>query len=99
MRADGHVVRDLDLVVETHVVAEHGVAERAAVDRRIRADFAIVSDAHPAELRHLEPATLIGSATVEGETEAVGADNRTRVNQYAFAEGDLLHQRRARNQA
>ena len=44
VRADAHVVADLDLVVEAYVLLEHGVVERAAVDGGVGADLAVVAD-------------------------------------------------------
>ena len=44
VRADVHVVADLDLVVQAHVFLEHGVVERAAVDGGVGADLAVVAD-------------------------------------------------------
>src|SRR3546814_19359560 len=40
--ADAHVVADLDLVVQAHVLAAHGVLDRAAVDGGVGADLAVV---------------------------------------------------------
>ena len=87
-------MRDLDLVVEAHVLLEHGVAQRAAVDGGVGADLAVVADAHAAELRHLEPVV-----TIEGKAETVGAQHRTGMHQYAAAESHAFDQGHARHQS
>src|SRR5690606_38830522 len=46
--ADADVVAHLDLVVQAHVLLEHGVVERAAVDGGVGADLAVVADHHAA---------------------------------------------------
>ena len=51
VRADVHVVSDLDLVVELDAVADHRVLDRAAIDGGVRADLDIIADAHAADLR------------------------------------------------
>jgi hypothetical protein len=48
VRADAHVVRDLDLVVELHALLDHRVVQRAAVDGGVGADLDVVADAHAA---------------------------------------------------
>ena len=82
------VVADLDLVVEADVFFQHRVLDRAAVDRGVRADFAIVADHHAAELRHLEPASAL-----HRQAEAIGPEYRTRVDQHALAQPDAPDQR------
>ena len=94
VRADENVVRDLDLVVQPHVFFQHGVFQRAAVDRGVGADLAIVAHAHAAELRHLDPA-----AVVVGDPETIGADHRAGMDQHALAEPDARHQGDARDEA
>ena len=93
VRTDEDVVRNLDLVVEADVFLEHGVAERAAVDRRVRADFRIVADDDAAELRHLFPVVFR-----ERDAEAIGADHGARMDQHALAEPHVLHERDARDE-
>src|SRR6185437_9485833 len=94
VRTDADVVRDLDLVVEAHVFFEHRVLERAAVDGGVRADFAIVADAHAAELRHLDPAVAVAC-----QAETIGAQHRAGMDQYALAERHARHQRDLRGEA
>ena len=93
MRADADVVADLDLVVEAHVLFEHGVLKRAAVDRGVRPDLAVVADHHPAELRHLQPLAM-----VHGDAEAVGAQHRAGMHQHPLAEAHAHHQGDPRDQ-
>ena len=50
-----HVVGDLHEVVELHAVLDHGVVDRAAVDRGVRADLHVVADHDAADLRDLDP--------------------------------------------
>src|SRR5258705_307673 len=52
--ADGHIVADLDLIVDFGALADDGVAQAAAVDGGAGADLDIVLDQHPAGLRHLQ---------------------------------------------
>src|SRR5262245_36240670 len=82
VRADAHVVADLNLVVELDALLDHGVVERAAVDRGIGADLDVVADAHRADLRNLHPAAFLA-----GDAEAVGADDDPGVHHHAFAQG------------
>jgi hypothetical protein len=47
-----HVVSDLYLVVELDAVADHGIAQRTAIDRGAGTDLDVVTDDHasrPAE--------------------------------------------------
>jgi hypothetical protein len=68
MRADPHVVTDLNLVVELDAFFDDGVVYRAAIDRRVRADLDVGPDMHAADLRHLHP--MIAGV---GKTKTVGA--------------------------
>src|SRR6185369_13119864 len=72
---DHAVVPDLDQVVELDVVPDHGVVDRAAVDRGVRADLDAVADDHAPDLWHAQP-----PAIVFREPEAVGADHGARVH-------------------
>ena len=54
--ADGHIVADLDLIVDFGALADHGVAQAAAIDGGAGADLDIVLDQHTAGLRHLQMA-------------------------------------------
>src|SRR5690606_18263213 len=81
VRAYAYVVSDLDLVVQAHVLAEHGVVDRAAVDGGVRADLAVVADHHAALLRDLDPAPR-----VHRQAKAVGAEHGARVDEHALAQ-------------
>src|ERR1700736_3494688 len=52
--ANGHIVTDLDLVVDFGSLADDGVAQAAAVDRGAGPDLYVVLDQHPTGLRNLE---------------------------------------------
>ena len=67
-----HVVADLDEIVDLGALADHGVADGAAVDGRVGADLDIILDDDPADLRHL----AWPSAPMH-EAEAVLADARS----------------------
>src|SRR5262249_14905531 len=51
--ADLDVVRDLDQIVDLAPLADHGVADRTAVDGRVGADLDVVLNDDPSDLRHL----------------------------------------------
>ena len=74
MPADGHIVADLDLVVDFGAFADHGVAQAAAVDGGSGADFDVVLDQDAAGLRHLQMA--VGAE--EDESIAVLSDAGSR---------------------
>ena len=48
-----HIVGDLDEIVDLGALADHGVADRAAVDGGVGADLDIVLDDDAADLRNL----------------------------------------------
>ena len=79
--ADAVVVAELDLVVKLGAVADHGVLEGAAVDRRARADLDVVADHHAAHLRDLDPLALEGR-----KAEAVAADHAAGLEDAAVAD-------------
>ena len=54
--ANARVVPDLDQIINFGALADDRVAESAAIDRRVRADFHIVLDDDAAELRYFEVA-------------------------------------------
>jgi len=56
MPADGHIVADLDLVVDFGAFPDHGVAQTTAIDGRSGADFHVVLKQDAAGLRHLQVA-------------------------------------------
>ena len=51
MAPDRHVVADLDQIVDLGALADHGVADRAAVDGGAGADLDVVLDDDPADLQ------------------------------------------------
>src|ERR1700744_5590366 len=52
--ADGHIVTDLDLIVDFGALADHGIAQAAAIDGGAGPDFHVVLDQDPAGLGHLQ---------------------------------------------
>src|SRR6185369_6024276 len=85
VRADAHVVTDLDQVVELDAVLDDRVVERATVDAGVGADLHVVADAHRAELLDLLPAALRGR-----EAEAVGTDDDAAVQDAAGADATAM---------
>ena len=79
--ADFDVVRDLDEVVNLRALADDRRAERAAVNRHVRADFHVVADDDVADLRHLAV-----NAAVQHVTESVRADHRAGMDADALAD-------------
>src|SRR3954454_4815393 len=66
MAPDDDVMTDLDEVIDLRPLPDHGVAARAAVDRRIGADLDVVLDDDAPDLRHLAV-----TAPAHGEAETV----------------------------
>ena len=87
--ADGHIVTDLDLIVDFGALSDHCVAKAAAVDRRSRPDLDVVLDHHAACLRHLQMA--IGAE--EQETITVLPDAAAGMNQDVVADQRALNRR------
>ena len=69
MAADDAIVADHHEVIDLGAFADHRVAVRAAVDRRIGADLDVVLDHHPTDLRNLEV-----TAWPHSEAEPILAD-------------------------
>src|SRR5690606_22008237 len=80
--ADLHVVRDHDLVVELHAVADQGIGQRAAIYSSICADFHIIADGDAVDLGDLLPDALL-----VGEAEAFAADQGAGLNHHSLADG------------
>ena len=83
---ENDVVSNLHEVVDFRSFLDPGFAEAGAVDAGIRADFNIVVDLHDSVLGNLDE-------TAEGwcVTEAVGADDGTRMDDDAVAEDAAVH--------
>ena len=81
MLAHGHVVRDLDEVIDLGAFADDGRPERAAVNRHIRAQLHVVADDHIADLGHLAM-----DAVIEHVAEAIRADDGAGVDAHAVAD-------------
>jgi len=93
MRADANVVADLDLIVELYAFLDDGVADCAAIDRRVGADFDISAHLHPAQLRDFDPCAALGR-----KAKAITAEHRPRMDQHSGTECDALKQRHAGDQ-
>src|SRR5579859_2134294 len=81
MSAYGHVVAHLYLIVQLHPMLHHRVVDGAPIDGGVRTDLHVVADPDAAHLRHLHPSARIGR-----ETEAVGAEHRSGVQNTAPAD-------------
>ena len=71
-------------VVELHTVSEHSVAQSAAVDGGVCADFDIVANPHAADLGKFLIAPLL-----ENEPKTVRANHAARVKDRPVANRDL----------
>src|SRR5207237_8906201 len=79
-RTDFHVVRDLHQVVDLGAAADDSLAQSRSVDAGAGADRDVVFDAHDPGLRNLAVhRALTVALRVEGEAEAVAADNAIRL--------------------
>jgi hypothetical protein len=76
-----HVVADLHQVVDLAAAADHGVADGAAVDGRIRADLHVVAQDAAADVHDL----LVPRSTA-AVAEAIDADARARMQDAACAD-------------
>src|SRR3972149_9329641 len=81
MPADADIVAYLDQVVDLGALADHGVANGAAVDGGAGADLDVVLDDDAPDLRHLEVAIA-----PHHETEAVLPDLAARMDDNAVAD-------------
>ncbi|MNE31350.1 hypothetical protein D3C80_1249140 [compost metagenome] len=79
--ADLHVVRDHDLVVQLHAVADQGIGQGTAVDGGVGTHLDVVAQGHAADLRDLLPDALL-----VGEAEAFAADYRAGLDHHPLAD-------------
>src|SRR4029077_19384109 len=93
VRADAHVVRDHDEIVELDALLDHRVLDGAAVDGGVGDNLDVRADAHGAALRHLEPGALL-----RGEAEAVRADHYTGLQHAARTDLHTVAERDARDE-
>src|SRR5258706_10004482 len=89
--ADADVVSDLDEVVDLGPFTDDRFAERGTVDGRAGPDLDVVVEADDADLRD-----LVMPAGVRGETIAVGAEDRSAVDDAAPADLRAVVDRRVR---
>src|SRR4029077_3862193 len=87
---DLDVVRDLDEVVDLGPLPDHGIADRTAVDRAIRADLDAILDDHAPDLRNLAVARRAREIA-----EAVLPDAGTGVDNHPVPD-ERMHDGRAR---
>ena len=57
--AEADVVTDVNQIVDPTVRADFGICVGAAINRSVGANFAVVADDHPADLRHLHMASSV----------------------------------------
>src|SRR5262249_20639423 len=81
MPADRDVVGDLHEVVDLGALADHRIAERAAIDAAVGTDLHVVLDDDAAHLGHFEV-----PPGPHGKAEAVLADAHARMQQHAVAD-------------
>ena len=75
MITDDHVVRNLDLIVQFDAVTNHRVIQRPPINRRIGADFDVITNDYTTDLRNLDPALPLF-----GETKTIATDNCSSLN-------------------
>ena len=81
MTADLAIVPDLDKIIDFGALADHGIADRAAVDRRVRDDLDVVLDDDPADLRNF---SIAGRAAQKAK--AILSDAHARMDHDAVAD-------------
>src|ERR671914_3119822 len=86
MPSNDDVVPDLNKIINFRPLADDCVFKGAPVNRRVRADFYVVLNDHPADLRHLQMAFL-----PHRETEAILTKPHTRMQGYAVADERVGH--------
>jgi len=81
MTSNRDVVRNVDEIVDLCPLADDGGAQCAAINRGIGADLNVIADDDVAKLKDFPV-----EAFVKDITEAIRADDRARVNDYAPSE-------------
>ena len=82
MGADRHVMGDLDQVIDLGALLDQRLADGGSIDRNISAEFDVILDRDPAELRN-----LIVSSLILHIAESVASDNRAAVDDDPRADG------------
>ena len=82
MGADRHVMGDLDQVIDLSALLDHRLADGGSINRNIGAEFDVILNRDPAELRNLIVPSLILHIA-----ESVASDDRTAVNDDPRADG------------
>src|SRR5579859_3794766 len=86
MPANGHIVTDLDLIVDFRALTDDGIAEAAPVDRGARPDLHIILDQDPPGLRNLQ----VPLRAEEEKAIAVLADAAAGMDQHVIADQRAL---------
>src|SRR5206468_2315509 len=79
--SDANVVREMHQVVDLRARADHGVVDASPIDRGAGADFDIILDDATTHMRNL----LVPVVAIH-VSEAVGADDGSRVHEHALAD-------------
>ena len=85
---DPDIMSDLYEVIDLDTIFHHGVIQRSPVDGGICTDLDIITDTHTAQLRHLDPATILG-----GHAESVAAYHCAWLDYRALSDPDLIADR------
>ncbi len=93
MFADDDVVADLDEIIDLRAGAYAGATEAGSVERGVGADLDVVAEDHDADLRDFLVATVD-----EFVAEAIGADDRARLEADTLAEDALRRDDGARHE-
>ena len=86
---------NLYLIIELHIVTDNRILNCTPVDGGIGTNFAVVANNHVTHLRNLDP-TAIFPLKVGCETEAVGTNDDTGMNDCAHADTAMRVDRHAR---
>ena len=79
MGTNTHVMRHLDLVIEFTALLDNRIVQGPAIDRCVRTNFNIIRNHDTAKLWNLVP-----PVRVHHQSEAVGSDDHTRVQDAAI---------------
>jgi hypothetical protein len=83
MRADAHIVSDLDLVIEFAALLDHGIVEGPAIDRGIGAYLDVICDGNTAKLRDSVPL-----ACMQRQPKTIGTDHHPGMQDTAISDSD-----------
>ncbi len=83
--ADKHVMGNLDLVIQLDAVPDHRIVQCASIDRRIGANFNVITDHDTTNLRNLDPALAF-----PGKTKTVAANDCSCLNDCPSANNTVV---------